>query len=206
MKSYLRIHPHNPQLRLIKQAADIIRKGGVVIYPTDTTYAIGCGLGHKQALDRICQIRRFADKHNFTILCRDLSELATYATVSNAQFRILKAHTPGAYTFILNGTSEVPKLMMHPKRKTIGLRVPDNEILQVLLAELNEPIITSTLQMPDDEYPLADPEDIKSLLAKQIDCFIDSGFCGLDETSIINLQEDVAVVVREGLGDVSEFA
>lgn len=205
MKQHLRIHPHNPQLRLVKQAVDIIRGGGVIVYPTDTTYAIGCGLGFKQALDRICQIRRLPDKHNFTLLCRDLSELAAYAKVSNAQYRILKAHTPGAYTFILTGTTEVPKLMMHPKRKTIGLRVPDNEILRVLLEELGEPLITSTLQMSEDEYPLSDPDDIRDIVGKQIDCFIDSGFGGLDETSVINMEEDIPEVVREGVGEISGF-
>ena len=160
MTQYFHIHPENPQARLIKQAVQIIRNGGVIAYPTDSAYALGCHLGDKEALAKIVRIRQLDDKHHFTLLCRDLSEIATYAKVDNATYRLLKAHTPGAYTFILTGSSEVPRRLMHPKRKTIGLRVPDHPICQALLAELNEPLLTATLQLPDESEPLFDPDDI----------------------------------------------
>jgi tRNA threonylcarbamoyl adenosine modification protein (Sua5/YciO/YrdC/YwlC family) len=201
MTQIFHIHPDNPQQRLIRQAADIVRKGGLIAYPTDTTYALGCGIGEKAALDRLIQLRRLDDKHQFSILCADLSEIATYAKVSNTDYRLIKAHTPGAYTFILQGTSEVPRRLMHEKKRTIGIRVPDHPICQALLAELGVPIMTSTLHMPEDEYPLTDPYDIETVLRGRVDLIIDGGFGGLDETTVVSLvDEQGPVIVRQGAG------
>lgn len=205
MAQTLYLHPENPQLRLVNQAVDIIRAGGVVVFPTDSAYAIGCHLGDKAALERIRRIRQLDKQHNFTLLCRDLSELASYARVNNQVFRLLKANTPGAYTFILEATSEVPRRLMHPKRKTIGLRVPDNVITQTLLAQLDAPLMSVTLIMPGDDYPLTDPQDIEGLLEKRVDLIIDGGFCGLEATSVIDLTTDTPHIVREGMGDISVF-
>ena len=206
MTQYFHIHPENPQARLIKQAVQIIRNGGVIAYPTDSAYALGCHLGDKEALAKIVRIRQLDDKHHFTLLCRDLSEIATYAKVDNATYRLLKAHTPGAYTFILTGSSEVPRRLMHPKRKTIGLRVPDHPICQALLVELNEPLLTATLQLPDDSEPLFDPDDILERLGKQLDLVINGGYGTLIPTTVIDLsQETGAQVLREGAGDSSAF-
>ena len=201
MTQYFHIHPENPQARLIKQAVQIIRNGGVIAYPTDSAYALGCHLGDKEALAKIVRIRQLDDKHHFTLLCRDLSEIATYAKVDNATYRLLKAHT-----FILTGSSEVPRRLMHPKRKTIGLRVPDHPICQALLAELNEPLLTATLQLPDDSEPLFDPDDILERLGKQLDLVINGGYGTLIPTTVIDLsQETGAQVLREGAGDSSAF-
>ncbi len=206
MTQYFHIHPENPQPRLIKQAVQIIRNGGVIAYPTDSAYALGCHLGDKDALAKIVRIRQLDDKHHFTLLCRDLSEIATYAKVDNATYRLLKAHTPGAYTFILTGSSEVPRRLMHPKRKTIGLRVPDHAICQALLAELNEPLLTATLQLPDESEPLFDPDDILERLGKQLDLVINGGFGTLIPTTVIDLsQETGAQIIREGAGDATAF-
>ena len=206
MTQYFHIHPENPQPRLIKQAVHIIRQGGVIAYPTDSAYALGCHLGDKDALAKIVRIRQLDDKHHFTLLCRDLSEIATYAKVDNATYRLLKAHTPGAYTFILTGSSEVPRRLMHPKRKTIGLRVPDHAICQALLAELNEPLLTATLQLPDESEPLFDPDDILERLGKQLDLVINGGFGTLIPTTVIDLsQETGAQIIREGAGDATAF-
>ena len=206
MTQYFHIHPENPQARLIKQAVQIIRNGGVIAYPTDSAYALGCHLGDKEALAKIVRIRQLDDKHHFTLLCRDLSEIATYAKVDNVTYRLLKAHSPGAYTFILTGSSEVPRRLMHPKRKTIGLRVPDHPICQALLAELNEPLLTATLQLPDDSEPLFDPDDILERLGKQLDLVINGGYGTLIPTTVIDLsQETGAQVLREGAGDSSAF-
>ncbi|MFZ5723213.1 MAG: L-threonylcarbamoyladenylate synthase [Pseudomonadota bacterium] len=202
MSQYFRIHPDNPQTRLIRQAADIVRAGGVIVYPTDTAYAIGCHLADKQALERIVRIRRLDDKHLFTLLCRDLSEIATYAKVDNSQFRFLKAHTPGAYTFVLQGSAEVPRRLMHEKRKTIGIRVPDNAVCQALLAELGEPLITTTLQLPGEDWPHTDPEEIRDSLQKQVDLVIDGGYGSREETSVISLLDGVPEVLRIGSGPV----
>jgi tRNA threonylcarbamoyl adenosine modification protein (Sua5/YciO/YrdC/YwlC family) len=160
MSQFFIIHPENPQPRLIKQAVKMIQDGGVVIYPTDSAYALGCQLANKQGLDRIRQIRQLDDKHNFTLVCRDLSEISTYATIDNSAFRLIKAHTPGPYTFILNATKEVPKRLMHPKRNTIGIRVPDSKILQAILEELNEPLMSVTLMLPEQEYPFIEAREI----------------------------------------------
>ena len=205
MTKILTIHPDNPQQRLIDQAVEIIRKGGLIAYPTDSAYALGCHIGDKTALDRIRTIRQL-DKHkNFTLMCRDLSELASYAKVSNSDFRELKAHTPGAYTFILNATPEVPRRLMHPKRKTIGMRVPDNAIALAIMATLGEPLMSSSLILPGEEIPLTDPYDIKSSLSGQLDLVIDGGFCGFDATSVIDLTGDEPQITRRGCGDLSAF-
>ena len=205
MSQFFQIHPDNPQVRLIKQAADIVRKGGIIVYPTDSAYAIGCHIGDKRALERIRRIRQLDDKHNFTLVCRDLSELATFARVDNTQYRLLKACTPGPYTFILKATAEVPRRLMHQKRKTIGLRVPENPTAQALLEELNEPLMSVTLIMPGDADPLIDPYDIRALLEHDVDLVIDGGYCGLEMTTVIDLADDDPVLVRQGKGDVAPF-
>lgn len=203
MSDYLSIHPQNPQQRLIAKAAEIVRKGGVIVYPTDSVYAIGCHIGDKQAMDRIRSIRQVDKNHNFTLMCRDLSELASYARVDNSAFRSLKAQTPGPFTFILPATSEVPRRLMHPKRKTIGLRVPDSPIVQALLAELGEPMMSVTLIMPGDEYPLSDPYDIRAALEAHVDVLIDGGHCGLEPTTVVDMTGPVPEVTRQGMGDFS---
>lgn len=205
MSQFFTIHPHNPQLRLIHQAVEIIRRGGVVVYPTDSGYALGCHLGDKHAMERIRRIRRLDKHHNFTLVCRDLSELGRYARVDNAAFRLLKNYTPGPYTFILQATSEVPRRLLHPKRKTIGLRVPDNPIALALLEELDEPMMSVTLMLPGEDMPLTDPYDIRQTLEHELDLVIDGGFCGMEPTSVIDLVEDTPQIVRRGLGDVSHF-
>lgn len=205
MSQFFRIHPENPQARLVHQAADILRQGGVIVYPTDSGYALGCHLGDKSAITRIRRIRRLEDDHNFSLVCRDLSDLGTYARVSNSAYRLLKAATPGPYTFILQATREVPRRLVHPKRKTIGVRVPDNEICRALLNELGEPIMSSTLILPGDEDPLSDPYDIRDLLEHQVDLVIDGGFCGIEPTTVVDLEDDIPVVLREGQGDLELF-
>jgi tRNA threonylcarbamoyl adenosine modification protein (Sua5/YciO/YrdC/YwlC family) len=205
VSQFFQIHPDNPQVRLIKQAADIIRSGGIVVYPTDSAYALGCHIGDKRALDTIRRIRKLDEKHNFTLVCRDLSELANFARVDNAAYRLLKAVTPGPYTFILKATPEVPRRLLHAKRKTIGLRVPENTIAQALLDELNEPLMSVTLIMPGDEHPLIDPYEIRDLLEHDVDLVIDGGYCGLEMTSVIDLADDEPFLVRRGKGDIAPF-
>lgn len=205
MAQFLQIHPENPQSRLIAQAVEIIRQGGLVAYPTDSAYALGCHLGDKMALDRIRAMRQLDKHHNFTLMCRDLSELATYARVDNQTFRILKNLTPGPYTFILEGTAEVPRRLMHPKRKTIGLRVPNNPIALALLEELAEPLMTSSLLLPGDEFPLSDPYDIRDLLDHHVELIIDGGYCGIEPTTVVDLTGDLPVLIRQGKGDFSAF-
>lgn len=202
---HLHIHPENPQARLITQAVDRIRAGDVVVYPTDAAYAIGCQIGNKNAMERIAQIRGLGPKHQFAIMCCDLSDIATYAKVDNAMYRLLKNNTPAVTTFILPATSEVPKRLMHPKKKTIGLRIPSNPIAQALLKELGEPLLTSTLILPDQTEPLDDPYDIENQLGKRIDVFIDGGFGTLSTTSIVDLSGENPEIVRRGVGDVSAF-
>ncbi len=205
MAQFFQIHPENPQSRLIKQAVEIIRGGGLVAYPTDSAYALGCHIGDKFALDRIRSIRQLDKHHNFTLMCRDLSELATYARVDNQTFRLLKAHTPGPYTFILEATSEVPKRLMHPKRKTIGMRVPDNAIALALLEELGEPIMSSSLILPNETVPLTDPYDIRDTLEHHLELVIDGGFCGMEATSVIDMTGEAPELLRQGCGDVSNI-
>lgn len=207
MSQFFVMHPVNPQLRLVTQAVAIIRKGGVIIYPTDSCYAIGCQIGDKTAMERIARIRQFDKDHNFTLVCRDLSELSTYAKVDNVAFRLLKALTPGAYTFILHATHEVPRRLQHPKRKTIGLRVPDHPIVHALLEQLGEPIMSSTLLLPGKTEPETDVEAVRELLEKHVDLIVDGGNCGLEATTVIDLLADVPKVVRRGKGtvDMLEF-
>lgn len=202
---HLRVHPDNPQPRLIQQAVECIRAGDVVVYPTDAAYAIGCQIGNKNAMERIAQIRDLGPKHQYAILCCDLSDIATYAKVDNAMYRLLKANTPAITTFILPATSEVPKRLMHPKKKTIGLRIPSNPVCQALLKELGEPLLTSTLILPGQEDPLDDPYEIEMQLGKRIDVFIDSGLGTLTTTSIVDLSGEYPQVIRRGVGDVSAF-
>jgi len=205
MSQFFHIHPENPQKRLIAQACDIIRKGGLVVYPTDSGYAFGCHIGDKSAMDKIRRIRDLDDEHNFTLVCRDLSELSTYAKVNNSVYRAIKAHTPGAYTFVLPATKEVPKRLQHAKRKTIGLRIPDNNIALYLLEELNEPLMSSTLIMPGDDLPMTDAEDIVDRIGKFVDLVIDGGFCGSEPTTVIEFIDDMPEVMRVGAGDPSHF-
>jgi tRNA threonylcarbamoyl adenosine modification protein (Sua5/YciO/YrdC/YwlC family) len=205
MSQLFSIHPQNPQMRLINDAVEIFRQGGVVVYPTDSAYALGCCLNKKKALDRIRQIRQLDHKHNFTLLCKDLSEIATYAKVSNPKYRLLKSLTPGPYTFLLSATKEVPARLQHPKRKTIGIRVPDCKITLALLEELNEPLMSVSLILPGDTEPLLDPQDIYAYMSSQVDLVIDGGFCGIDLTSVIDLSDNTPVVLREGKGDISSL-
>ena len=205
MSQFFQIHEQNPQHRLIHQAVEIIRQGGVVVYPTDSAYAIGCHIGDKQAMDKIRTIRQLDKRHNFTLVCRDLSEISTYAQIDNTQYRLLKAHTPGPYTFILKATREVPKRLMHAKRKTIGIRIPDNIITQALLEDLGEPLMSSTLILPGEELPMTDPYEIRQVLEHQLDLIIDGGFCGFEATTVVDFEEEVPYVVRRGLGDPAPF-
>lgn len=205
MAQFFQIHPENPQHRLIAQAADIVRKGGVIVYPTDSAYALGCHIGDKDALERIRTLRKLDKNHNFTLMCRDLSELATYARVDNRAFRLIKNHTPGAYTFILEATADVPRRLLHPKRKTIGLRVPDNLIALALMEELGEPLMTSSLLLPGEELPMTDSYDIRDTLEHFVDLVIDGGYCGMEPTTVIDLTGDIPELVRKGKGDFSPF-
>lgn len=206
MSQYLTIHPQNPQQRLIKQAADIVRRGGVIAYPTDSSYALACHLGDKQALERIRQIRRIDDKHNFTLVCRDLTDIAMYAQVNNDTYRLLKSLTPGAFTFVLKATKEVPRRLQHPKRKTVGIRVPDNLVAQKILEELGEPMLTSTLILPDETEAIADPYDIQARLERVLDLVVDVGVIPYQPTTMIVWDNDFPEVVREGKGEADFIA
>ena len=202
MTQLFRVHPRNPQRRLLRQAAEAVRAGGVIVYPTDSSYALGCRIGEKEALERIRAIRRLEPGHNFTLVCRDLSELATYARVDNAAYRFLKALTPGPYTFILRATKEVPRRLQHPRRRTIGIRVPDHVVTQALLEEVGEPLLSVTCQLPGEALPLTDPEEIRERLRGRVELVIDAGACGVEPTTVIDLVSGVPVVVRRGIGDV----
>lgn len=201
----LEIHPKDPQPRLIGQAVAIVRGGGIVVYPTDSCYALGCHIGDKQAMERIARIRETDKHHHFTLVCRDLSEIAKYARVSNQHYRTLKAFTPGPYTFILTATKETPKRLQNPKRRTIGIRVPDHPIPRALMAELGEPLMSSTLLMPGDGDPMTDAREIQERLYHHVDAVIDGGNCGLEPSSVIDLEGPAPVVIRRGKGDVSVF-
>ncbi|MCW9014432.1 MAG: L-threonylcarbamoyladenylate synthase [Gammaproteobacteria bacterium] len=200
MSQYFEIHPTHPQPRLIHQAMEIINDGGLVVYPTDSSYAIGCHIGDKSAMERIRRIRQVDDKHHFTLVCSDLSEIATYARVGNSEYRMLKSLTPGPYTFLLKATHEVPRRLMHPKRRMIGIRVVDNVIVRSMLEELGQPIMSSTLIMPGKDMPETDPEEIRELLEHHVDLIIDGGYCGLEPTTVINMVESPPRLVREGKG------
>ncbi len=205
MSQFFQMHPETPQKRLVNQAVEILNKGGVIVYPTDSGYALGCHLGDKQAADRIKRIRRLDDKHNFTLVCSDLSDIGTYAKLDNSQYRLLKTYTPGPYTFILDATSEVPRRLLHPKRRSIGVRVPDNAIVQALLSALGEPIMSSTLILPGEDDPMTDPYEIRETLEHDLDLIIDGGFCGFEATTVVNMLEDVPQVTRVGTGDPAPF-
>ncbi len=201
MTQYFELHPQNPQGRLLRQAATI----GVIVYPTDSGYALGCHLGDKAALDRIRNIRRLGEQHNFTLVCRDLSELSTYAYVDNNTYCILKTYTPGAYTFLLKATREVPRRLQHPNRKTIGLRIPDNPIALGLLEALNEPLMSTSLVLPNSDTPLIEPRAIQDILGKQVDLIIDGGYCGQEQTTVLDLVDYPPRIVRIGKGDPTPF-
>lgn len=205
MTQFFQIHAQNPQKRLIDQAIGILRQGGVIAYPTDSGYALGCRLGEKKAIEKIKWLRELDDRHNFTLVCSDLSEIGTYAKVDNSVFRLLKSHTPGAYTFILGATSEVPRLLLHPKRRSIGVRVPDHKITHALLDALGEPLMSVTLIPVGESWPMTDPEEIRERLGAHLDLIIDGGACQLEPTTVVDLREIPPVVVREGRGDPAPF-
>lgn len=205
MTQFLSIHPVNPQPRLIEQAAEIVRGGGLIALPTDSAYALCGHTGDAKVIERIRRIRGVDEKHHFTLLCRDLSEIANYARVDNTQYRLLKAATPGSYTFILEGSKELPRRVLHPKRKTIGLRVPDHVVVRALLAELDAPVLSSTLLLPGDEFPLTDPEEIRERLEHQVDLVIEAGHCGAELTTVINLAGGTPELIRAGKGDIALF-
>jgi tRNA threonylcarbamoyl adenosine modification protein (Sua5/YciO/YrdC/YwlC family) len=204
MAQFFQIHQEHPQPRLVRQAVEIIAKGGLVVYPTDSSYALGCQIGNKEAMERIRMLRRVDAKHHFTLVCRDLSEIATYAKIGNSQYRLLKTMTPGAFTFICQATSQVPKRLMHAKRKTIGIRVPDNRVAQAMLEELGEPIMSSTLILPGEQIPMSDPYEIReSSIAHAVDLIIDGGYCGVEPTTVIDLETEPPQVLRQGKGDAA---
>ncbi|MDD2342785.1 MAG: L-threonylcarbamoyladenylate synthase [Tolumonas sp.] len=205
MSQFFVVHPVNPQTRLISQAVGILRQGGVIVYPTDSGYALGCMMGDKSALEKICRIRQLEDEHNFTLLCNDLSELSVYAKIDNTAFRLIKNNTPGAYTFILKATKEVPRRLMNEKKKTIGIRVPTNNIAQALLTELGEPLMSSTLILPGQVLAEADPEEFRGQLEKVVDLIIDGGTQGAQPTTVIDFSDDEPKVVRFGAGDPTPF-
>jgi tRNA threonylcarbamoyl adenosine modification protein (Sua5/YciO/YrdC/YwlC family) len=207
MAEYLAIHSVTPQLRLVRQAVDAVRDGGLIVYPTDSCYALGCAIGNKAAQERIHRLRRTDDRHNFTLVCRDLSEIATYARVDNWVYRMLKAHTPGPYTFILRATGDVPRRLQNPRRRTVGIRVPDHPIALALLEELGEPLMSSTLLLPGDDRPLSDPDEIRGRLEHHVDLIVDGGTSGIEPTTVVDFSAgSEPVIVRQGRGDASVFA
>ena len=203
MSQFFEIHPDNPQQRLINEAVTLLERGGVIVYPTDSCYALSCHLGDKKAMQRIRQIRQVDKDHHFTLICRDLSEISNYARVDNDAYRMIKSLTPGPYTFILDATKDVPKRLQHPKRKTIGIRIPDNEIVRSLLETLGQPIMSSTLILPETDLPLTDPYQIRVLLEHEVDLVIDGGFCEIEPTTVIDMTSGLPQVVRHGKGDLS---
>lgn len=205
MSQYFQIHPVNPQARLVHQAVEIIRNNGLLVYPTDSSYALGCRVGDKRGMERIRRIRQLDNRHNFTLVCSDLSEISTYARVDNSSYRLMKSLTPGAYTFILRATHEVPRRLQHPKRKTIGIRIPDHPVAQALLEELGEPLMSSTLILPGADMPETDAHDIRERLEHDVDLVIDGGNCGVEPTTVVELVDGVPEVVREGCGSVEGF-
>jgi tRNA threonylcarbamoyl adenosine modification protein (Sua5/YciO/YrdC/YwlC family) len=205
MSQFFTIYPANINLRLIRQAVALLRGGGIVVYPTDSCYALGCHLDDKEAVTRIRKIRQLDEQHHLTLMCRDLSEISKYARVDNNKFRLLKSNTPGGYTFILDATKEVPKRVQHPKRSTVGIRVPDHPVALALLEELGEPMLSSTLILPGEEWPLNDVDRIRELLEQQVDAVIDGGAAGVDFTTVIDLTGDTPVLLRQGVGDAAPF-
>lgn len=205
MSQLFQLHPKDPQRRLLRQAAERLRAGGLIVYPTDSCYALGCQIGDKEAMERLARIRQTDKHHHFTLVCRDLSEIARYARVGTWQYRLLRANTPGPYTFLLQATREVPRRLQHPKRSTIGIRIPDHPVPLGLLEELGEPIMSSTLLLPGDDLPLTDAEEIHARIGKAVDLVLDGGNCGLDPTTVVDLAGDAPMVVREGRGDSAPF-
>ena len=201
MGHYISIHPQNPQARLINQAAEILNDGGILVYPTDSVYGIGCKIGDKRALERIRKIRNLDKDHNFTLLCRNISEVAVYAKLNNSNFRTLKTFTPGPFTFVLAASSELPRRLLHPKRKTVGIRIPDNLVIQALMNALAGPVINMTFTLPDDEFGLSDAYEIKQRVGAQVDAIIDGGYCGILPSTVVDLTDDIPTLVRQGLGD-----
>lgn len=205
MAQYFAVHPDNPQPRLVTQVAQVIRAGGLVVYPTDSAYALGWSMGDKAAQDRVRILRRLDDHHDFTVVCRDLSEIATYAKVDDRAYRLMRKVTPGPYTFLLKATHEVPRRLQNPRRKTVGIRVPDNRIARAILEALGEPMMSSTLTLPGEEMPLTDPEEIRDRLGKQVDLIVDGGHCGHEPTTVVDLMGDLPQVLRRGKGDPTPF-
>lgn len=205
MSQLFQLHPKDPQRRLLRQAADRLRAGGLIVYPTDSCYALGCQIGDKDAMERLARVRQTDKHHHFTLVCRDLSEIAKYAKVGTWQYRLLRANTPGPYTFLLQATREVPRRLQHAKRATIGIRIPDHPVPQLLLEELGEPLMTSTLLLPGDDFPMTDATEIHERLRNVVDIVLDGGNCGLEPTTVVDLAGDAPVVVREGRGDPSPF-
>lgn len=206
MSQFFTLHPTHPEARLVKRAVDIVRKGGLIAYPTDSCYALGCHIGDKSAMERIRRVRGVDDRHHFTLVCRDLSDIGTFAKVNNAQYRLLKSHTPGSYTFILEATRELPRRLAHPKRATVGVRVPEHPVTQALLTELNEPLLSSTLMLPGDENPLNDAEAIRARLEHEVDLILDGGVCGIEPTTVIDLSGAEPILIRKGKGDIASIS
>lgn len=205
MASYISVHAQNPQRRLVSQAVEVLRAGGLIVYPTDSCYALGCQIGNKEALDRLCLVRDIDPHHHFTLMCGSLSELARFANVNNVQYRLLRMATPGSYTFILKANRDVPRRVMHARRKTIGLRVPDHPVARALLEELGEPILSSTLILPGEDLPPANVEDVREYLAHRVDLILDSGSCGVEMTTVIDLTGETPELVRHGKGPLALF-
>ena len=205
MGHYISIHPQNPQARLINQAAEILNDGGILVYPTDSVYGIGCKIGDKRALERIRKIRNLDKDHNFTLLCRNISEVTVYAKLNNSNFRTLKTFTPGPFTFVLVASSELPRRLLHPKRKTVGVRIPDNLVIQALMNALSGPVINMTFTLPDDEFGLSDAYEIKQRVGAQVDAIIDGGYCGILPSTVVDLTDDIPTLVRQGLGDFISY-
>ena len=200
MSQYFEIHPTHPQARLVRQAVEILDRGGVIAYPTDSSYALGCHIGDKKALERMRRIRQIDERHNLTLVCSDLSEISTYAKISNPDYRMLKSLTPGPYTFILNATHEVPRRLMHPQRRTIGIRVVDHPVVRALLDELRQPLMSCSLILPGESMPLTEADEIRDALGRQLDLIIDSGHCGIEPTTVIDLTGALPELVRQGMG------
>ncbi|QGM21385.1 threonylcarbamoyl-AMP synthase [Spiribacter sp. 2438] len=205
MSQYFEVHPETPQPRLVRRAVEIIRAGGLVAYPSGTTYALGCGLGEKAAVERIRALRQLDERHHFTLACRDLSDIGSYTRMDNTAFRLLKAHTPGPYTFVLRATAEVPRRLQHSRRRTVGIRVPDHPVARAILTELGEPLTTSTLLLPDEDYPMTDPADIRDRIGRQLDAVIDAGPGGLEPSTVVDLSGEAPQVLRHGAGDADVF-
>jgi tRNA threonylcarbamoyl adenosine modification protein (Sua5/YciO/YrdC/YwlC family) len=205
MARYLDVHPDNPQTRLIRQVADLVRAGGLIAYPTDSCFALGCQLGNRQGLDRIRELRRLDERHHFTLVCRDFAQLGQFVQVNNAMFRLVKASTPGSYTFILRATREVPRRLQHPKKQTVGVRIPDHAVAQALLAELGEPLLSTTLLLPGQDEPMTQGWEIKERLDHAVDAVVDSGECGTEPTTVVDLSQDQPEILRRGAGDPTRF-